>query len=123
MSYFALVVDDDLPSREIYGGMLANLGFDVEIAVDGQQAIDLLSRSQPDLVLLDLLLPRVNGVRVLEYIYATPHLNATRVIIITAHTNYRDSLPLREGDFYFTKPVTPSEIREVILHALQDDPS
>ena len=123
MSYFAIVVDDDLPSREIYGGMLKSLGFDIEIAVDGQQAIDLLSRSQPDLILLDLLLPRVNGVQVLEYIYATPHLDTTCVIIITAHTNYRDSLPLREGDFYFTKPITPSEIREVVLRALQESPS
>lgn len=123
MARYALVVDDDTPSRKIYGGMLSKLGFDVSEAVDGEDAIMLLEASQPEVILLDLLLPKVNGLQVLEYIYSRAHLQSTHVIIITAHTTYKHTLHLREGDRYYTKPVPTSEIREYLIEILQVSPS
>jgi len=122
MARYALVVDDDTPSRKIYGGMLTKLGFDVAEAVDGEHAIALLENSRPEVILLDLLLPKINGLQVLDYIYSTPHLNATHVIIITAHTSYKHTLQLREGDRYYIKPIPASEIREYLIEILEVSP-
>ena len=123
MARYALIVDDDTPSRKIYGGMLARLGFNVTEAVDGEHAISLLESSQPEVILLDLLLPKVNGLQVLDYIYSRAHLETTHVIIITAHTTYKHTLQLRDGDRYYTKPVAPGEIREYLVEILQVSPS
>lgn len=123
MVRYALVVDDDTPSRKIYGGMLSKLGFEVAEAVDGEHAITLLENSRPEVILLDLLLPKINGLQVLEYIYAAPHLSHTHVVIITAHTSYKHTLQLRDGDRYYTKPVPASEIREYLIEILEVSPS
>jgi DNA-binding response OmpR family regulator len=123
MTRLGIIIDDDGPSRQIYGGILSRLGFALEEAVDGEDAIALLETRQPDIIILDLLLPRVNGLQVLDYIYSAPHLTGTRVIIITAHTSYKHTTSLRAGDSYFIKPVPASEIRAHVIRMLEENPS
>jgi CheY-like chemotaxis protein len=122
MKPLGIVVDDDNPSRKIYGSMLINLGFDVLEAIDGEQALTLLQQHQPQIVLLDMRLPKVNGQTVLEYIYDSQHLVNTHVFIISAHTEYKYTVPLRAGDAYFVKPVPSSEVREMVMRTLNENP-
>src|SRR5215475_7216180 len=99
MSHQVLLVDDDDPTRFVYHEILARMGFEVAEADDGLKAIELLSYRAPDVVILDLLLPKKSGREVLEYIYKSPHLNNTRVIIFSAHESLY-TIELRQGDIF-----------------------
>jgi two-component system response regulator YesN len=118
MGRLGLVIDDDIPSRKIYASLLKSMGFEAEEAGDGVQAMTLLREQQPQIVFLDLRLPRIDGIELLSYIYSSPHLNDTRVVIITAHRDYEEEVTLRNGDLYLVKPIAPSEIREVVSQTL-----
>lgn len=106
-----LIVEDDSSSRFIYQQVLT--GFEFAEASDGVQAIECLREQVFDLVILDMLLPRVDGTGVLDFLYRQPRAEKTRVIIITAHSGF-GQLPLRKGDFILFKPVTPQQIREAV---------
>ena len=66
-----LVIEDNAVAADVYRSTLAREGYRVEVARDGQAGIEALDRARPDLVLLDLMLPKVNGVDVLRHIRAT----------------------------------------------------
>lgn len=114
MPFKALIVDDDPSSRFIYSQVLANSGFELIEAEDGVQALELLRACAPDLIVLDMLLPRIQGTVVLDYIYNDPRLANSRVIVVTAHDSYR-TLLLRSGDSFMRKPVPPKDIRDAAL--------
>lgn len=117
MPHHILLVDDDATTRFVYREILTRMQLEVFEAADGVSAIDFLDQFAPDIVILDLLLPRKPGLEVLDYIYASPHLSATRVIIFTAHD--RIVLPpLREGDEFLRKPLSPKYIRDAVTRAL-----
>lgn len=121
MSHQVLLVDDDTPTRLVYHEILARMGFEVVEAVDGVKAIEALSQSTPDVVILDLLLPRKSGLEVLDYIYNAPHLAATRVIIFSAHQGLFP-IQLRKGDEFLLKPLNPQLLREAVLRAVSPTP-
>jgi CheY-like chemotaxis protein len=116
MVYEVLLVDDDDPTRFVYREILHRMDMEVMEAADGLAAVDLLRHHTPNVIILDLLLPKKPGWEVLEYIYATPHLADTRVIIFTAH----DAIPLklRPGDVFLLKPLNPQVLREAVLRAV-----
>lgn len=121
MSHQVLLVDDDTPTRLVYHEILARMGLDVSEAVDGVKAIEALSQSTPDVVILDLLLPRKSGLEVLDYIYHAPHLASTRVIIFSAHQGLFP-IQLRKGDEFLLKPLNPQLLREAVLRAVSPTP-
>lgn len=84
-----LIVDDDPIIQKIYTGVFAGAGFVVEFAGDGEAAIAFLKNSTPDLVLLDLFLPKVNGVEVLKYIRVGRANRTLPVIVFTSAYNSR----------------------------------
>ena len=109
MKRLALIVEDELPLRELYESVLSKLGFEVVHATDGVEAIDILTNYSPDIVFLDMLLPRVDGRQVLDYIQSTPHLADTVTVVVTAHSRYRNLLPLTPQDQFLLKPIRPHE--------------
>lgn len=111
MSNLALIIDDDMPTRYVYAHVLGALGFEILEAGDGDEALSILRRSKPALILLDLRLPRRPGDEVLDYIYADPALNDARVAVITAMPK-GEPPPIRPHDVYLIKPVLPAQIRE-----------
>lgn len=79
-----LLVEDDFYIRDIYCTALESRGFNVITAVDGKQAIKTFGDHEVDMVLLDIMLPQVNGVQVLKHIrQATKHRHHTPVVIFT----------------------------------------
>jgi len=117
MAYQVLLVDDDGPTRTVYHEILVRMNFEVFEAEDGVKAIEFLSHTAPNVVVLDLLLPRKSGREVLEFIYASPNLVRTRVIIFTAHEGLFP-LHLRAGDEFLLKPTNPQVLRDSISRAV-----
>lgn len=78
-----LIVEDDAIIADLYQRKFASEQFTVELAGDGTTAMESLKSHQPDVVLLDLQLPQVNGIEVLKFIRATPELRALPVVVFT----------------------------------------
>jgi CheY-like chemotaxis protein len=81
-----LYVEDDLVALTAYRNRLLQEGFYVESAKDGLEAMKLLSLFVPDLVVLDLMLPKFNGVDVLKFIQSNPHLKTVPVIVLSTNS-------------------------------------
>ena len=78
-----LIVEDDAIIADLYQRKFSSEHFTVELAGDGSTAIESLKSHQPNVVLLDLQLPQVNGIEVLKFIRATPELSALPVVVFT----------------------------------------
>jgi DNA-binding response OmpR family regulator len=104
-----LVVDDEANIRQLLTDYLHRDGFEVEQAVSGEQALDALSRHEPDLVILDVRLPGIDGFETLRRIRATSDVY---VLMLTARSEEADTLIGLEvgADDYVTKPFSPREV-------------
>jgi DNA-binding response OmpR family regulator len=104
-----LVVDDEPMVRDVLSRYLEQSGFEVEAAGDGERALAAFDAHPPDLVLLDLMLPRVDGFEVFRRIRAR---NSSPVIMITARGQTTDRIAGLEigADDYVTKPFSPAEV-------------
>lgn len=104
-----LVVDDDNALREMVGIVLTAAGFDPTYCPDGDQALAIFEAEQPDLVLLDVMLPGKSGIDVCQEIRA---ISGTPIIMLTAKSDTNDVvLGLEAGaDDYMVKPFEPSEL-------------
>lgn len=109
MSERVLVVDDEPIVREVLGRYLEREGYEVGVAVDGEEAIERFSESPPDLVVLDLMMPKVDGAGVLEWIRRRAR---TPVIMLTARGEETDRVVGLEmgADDYVPKPFSPREV-------------
>jgi DNA-binding response OmpR family regulator len=108
MAYKLLVVDDDKDIVETLKNRLMREGYDVVVAFDGEEALAKVQQDNPDIVLLDLMMPKLNGFEVLEHIRENFKDKWRPVIIISAQ-NELDSIKKcygLEADHYLTKPVT-----------------
>ena len=81
-----LVVDDDPYVVDLVHQLLADQPYEIEAASDGQAALEAIARFQPDVILLDLLMPRLDGFGVLSYLQHTPRYRDIPVIVLTAKT-------------------------------------
>ncbi|GAA4165474.1 two-component system response regulator MtrA [Gryllotalpicola daejeonensis] len=104
-----LVVDDDTALAEMIGIVLRSEGFDPVFCADGAQAVDAFRQSNPDLVLLDLMLPGLDGIEVAERIRAA---SGVPIIMLTAKSDTADVVRgLESGaDDYMVKPFNPKEL-------------
>ncbi|MGH3443241.1 MAG: response regulator [Nitriliruptorales bacterium] len=120
-----LVVDDEPMVREVVTGYLEREGFQVEVAADGRAALEALRRRRPDLVILDLMLPKVGGLDILR---GVRQISRLPVIVLTARADEGDRvLGLELGaDDYVVKPFSPRElgarVRSVLRRAAPPDP-
>jgi two-component system, OmpR family, response regulator ResD len=104
-----LVVDDDPIVRDVLSRYLVRGGYSVATAEDGEAAVAAFETRHPDLVLLDLMLPRIDGFGVFEVIRAT---DSTPVIMLTAKGEEGDRIAGLEfgADDYVSKPFSPKEV-------------
>ncbi len=120
MTNSVLVVDDDPPSRVFLEQILRSLKVEVQQAVDGAEAIDLLEHTTPNVIFLDMYLPRVGGLDVLGFILDTPRLSNTIVVVVSAHEHIRfpSCRELDRVDEYLVKPVSVRTIRDLAQRAI-----
>jgi adenylate cyclase len=102
-----LVVDDTPANVHILKLRLAAQGYDVLTAADGEAALAAARESQPDLILLDVMMPKVDGLEVCRQLRADPAFPFTPIIMVTAKADPKDVVAGLEagGDEYLTKPV------------------
>ncbi|MER6401719.1 response regulator transcription factor [Kitasatospora sp. NPDC001603] len=107
-----LVIDDDLTVAEVVAGYLTRAGHRVDRASDGNQGLDLARRHRPDLLVLDLMLPGIDGLELLRRLRATEAGADLPVVMLTAKGDEADRiLGLELGaDDYVTKPFSPREL-------------
>jgi DNA-binding response OmpR family regulator len=107
-----LVVDDEPIVREVLSRYLAREGFDVEAAEDGERALSAVERARPDVVILDLMLPRVDGLEVFRRMREAAPAPFPAVIMLTAKGEETDRIVGLElgADDYVTKPFSPREV-------------
>lgn len=107
-----LVVDDVTANRELLEGHLYDLGYDVRQARDGVEALEQIAREEPDLVLLDIDLPRLDGLEVCRRVKSDADRRLVPIVLITALTDRPTRLAGLEAgaDDFLTKPFDPKEL-------------
>jgi len=110
-----LVAEDSPTTRRKIAGILEDQGYHVLTAEDGQQAIELTHEYHPELVVLDIVLPKKNGYQVCRSIKSDPDL-AIKVMIVTSKAMEKDRIwSQRQGaDGYLAKPVDPGKLIELV---------
>lgn len=108
----ALVIDDEVDLREQVNYILEKGGFEVLLAGDGRAGLDLAVKHRPDVVILDILLPEMDGLEVCRRIRGDERIGAMPVIMVTAKADETDIvLGLEMGaDDYLVKPFSPREL-------------
>ncbi len=114
-----LVVDDDDPFRVVMAGELRHRGFEVSSAGSGEEALEKIESEQPDIILLDLHLPDISGLDVLET--AVERSPGSEVIMLTGHGSMDSAIDsIRKGAFdYISKPCPLNELEVRIQRALE----
>ena len=113
-----LIVDDEPLNVDYIEQRLEDLNYEIITAADGQEALDKIKSEHPDLVLLDLMMPVLDGFAVLSEVKADPSLRETPVIIISAdHDSKSIVRGIKQGaDDYLTKPVNA----ELLMKKVKD---
>jgi CheY-like chemotaxis protein len=111
-----LVVDDDDVIRQLIGINLELEGFVVDMAADGEEALERIAAVLPDVVTLDVMMPRLDGLEVASRLRADPRTAHVKVVLVSARAQARDLARGREigVDGYVTKPFEPDELIEVV---------
>jgi DNA-binding response OmpR family regulator len=112
-----LVIDDDLPLRGMLAAALRQHGFQVLLAGDGAEGQRALTIHNPDVVLLDLAMPDVNGWDFLQRLRETGHLGRIPIIVVSAHLHVDPQAILQMGvKAILPKPFNLPELIDVIEH-------
>lgn len=108
----ALIIEDEADLAEIYTKALQREGFETETINDGKKAIERLASISPNVILLDLHLPQISGVAILEAIRADERLKKIPVIVTTADERQAEEL-VNRADLVLLKPVSLNQLREL----------
>jgi CheY-like chemotaxis protein len=116
------LIDDDPAIVDLVREALELLGHDVQVSPDGEAGLTALDAAPPDLVILDLMMPGMDGAEVCRRIRANPRLEAVCVIVLSAKVYPADRQAAMEAgaDAYTTKPVRIDRLREIIDRVIQD---
>lgn len=115
-----LIVDDSSTNNLLFQNILEAEGYNVVVATDGKSALNIVPNEMPDLILLDIMMPEIDGFEVLENLKGNQELKNIPVIILTAR---RDSLSMKRGldlgaEDFLIKPIGMTEILDKIEVAL-----
>ena len=111
-----LVVDDEENIRFLYKEELMDEGYQVTLAASGQEALDLLGKSEPDLITLDIKMPDMDGIETLRKI---KELNKNiPVVLCTAYGQYKQDFSSWASDAYVVKSADLAELKSVIREIL-----
>ncbi len=101
-----LVVDDSPTDRQVVTTLLQKQGYEVTVAVDGEDALQKIAADRPPLVLLDIIMPKLNGYQVLRQIKSAPETRDIKVILLSSKNQESDRFwGLKQGaDDYIAKP-------------------
>jgi DNA-binding response OmpR family regulator len=114
-------IDDEAEMHLLVKMILTKYGYEIENAFDGKEALEKLSSFRPDLILLDIAMPILDGWALREQILELEHLKGVPIVLLTAKYGSGDAmqgLHEMEVDAYLTKPFTPSELLNTVKEVL-----
>jgi CheY-like chemotaxis protein len=119
-----LVVDDDEVIRQLIAVNLTLEGFEVQTALDGQDCLDRVREVNPDVVTLDVMMPRLDGWETATKLRSDEHTRHIKLLLITARAQAEDK---RRGlsigvDAYLTKPFDPAELIQIVRDLAKGTP-
>ena len=112
MSKRILVVEDQEDNRQIVRDLLTSAGYDLIEAVTGEEGVSMAETQRPDLILMDIQLPGLDGHEATRRIKANPALRHIPIIVVTSYALSGDEAKAREAgcDDYVAKPFSPREL-------------
>lgn len=122
MSRRILLVEDDRYLRRACEASLRQRGFSVTVAVDGKEALDLVRQAAPDLILLDLLMPRMSGIEVLRALRAEASTRVIPVLILSNSSREEDAEEIRTlgvSDYLIKSNLSLQELGERVTRLLE----
>lgn len=117
-----LIADDDCSLLKLYEAAFSARGYRVWTAQDGSQALDLVEKVRPDVLIDDIMMPNLHGLHVLDIIKGTPETSHTKVIMLSAldDTKLKEkSFKLGASDYIVKSQVTISEVLERVKKVLE----
>lgn len=114
-----LIVDDAEDSREMYAEYLRFKHYRVDTARDGREGLEKAFASAPDVIVLDLTMPGIDGFESLRLLRDHPVTSAARLIVVSGHalTGTRDAAMKAGADVFLTKPCLPEELEAAVAAA------
>ena len=121
-NFQVLIVDDNEINRDMLARRLHRRDFQITMAVNGREALELVRQSPYDLILLDIMMPEVDGYTVLKFLKEDPRLKNIAVIMISAIEEMDSVMKCMEigADDYLTKPFDPDMLKSAINRCLAD---
>lgn len=116
-----LIVDDDLYILDLYKEILKDEGFDVETATDGEEALEKIRESTLDLVLMDIMMPKMDGITVLSKMKDDVQLKTIPVMMLTnfgQENLVKQAINLGSSEFLLKYKITPGEMVEKVKQLL-----
>lgn len=116
-----LVVDDDANLTKLYEAALVARGFRVVIATDGEAALTMAENKKPDLIMLDIMMPSIHGLHVLDILKATPETKDAKIIMLTAlgdEATKEKALETGATDYIVKSETNMAEVLERVAKAL-----
>lgn len=115
-----LVVEDNPWNAQLVSDMLATVGFEVVEATDGRNGIEAARKFSPDLILLDVMLPDINGAEVTRILKADPELSSIPIVALTANASTEIYKACEEAgvDAFMTKPFTKTSLLDTVRRLL-----
>ena len=120
--YAVLLVEDDKFMVRLYQARLTSEGFAVDVAMNGDECLERVAQSPPDLILLDLMLPLMNGFEVLKHLKADEKTSGIPVIVFSNRSDSEDIKKAKElgaADFLIKVSTRPEEVTRRILQTLR----
>ncbi|RMG96248.1 MAG: response regulator [Chloroflexi bacterium] len=110
----AFIIEDNEDLAALFSEVLESADYETEIIYDGQTAMSRLAQSTPDVIILDMHLPHIDGRKILDYVRAEPRLAETRVVVATADPGSAAGRPTVQANTVLIKPIRPQQLRHLV---------
>lgn len=118
-----LIVEDDIFVSDIYRQKFISSGYDVHWGANGKEAVEILKKEIPDLIMLDVMMPKMDGLEFLRWLENNDELKGIPVIMLTniSQNEQVENLKGRVADYIVKSYLTPSEVLKKVEKVLESD--